>query len=312
MSMCDCQINNNGAKSGQKRLRIAIQKSGRLTDETEKLFKAAGIKLTAGRDHLLAHAENLPIDVLRVRDDDIPGLVMDHVVDWGIVGQNVLEETTMQREVDGLPTGYNEVMKLNFGDCRLSLAVPQEMDWQGPKSLEGKKIATTYPFLLKRKFKELGVNFKAVLLTGSVEVAPRADLADAICDLVCTGATLQQNGLKEVETIYESKAVLIGRDQELFPEKQAIANLIIPRLKGVMAAKESKYIMMNAPKDKLSQIKAILPGAENPSIIELEGSSDRVAMHVVSREKLFWETMEQLKELGATSILVVPIEKMLD
>ena len=149
-------------------------------------------------------------------------------------------------------------------------------------------------------------------MTGSVEVAPRAGLADAICDLVCTGATLQANGLREVDTIYESKAVLIGRDQDLFPEKQAIADLIIPRLKGVMAARESKYIMMNAPKAMLQQIKAILPGAENPSIIELEGETDRVALHVVSREKLFWETMEQLKALGASSILVVPIEKMLD
>ena len=171
---------------------------------------------------------------------------------------------------------------------------------------------TTYPFLLKRKLSEQGINFKPVLLTGSVEVAPRAGLADAICDLVCTGATLQANGLREVDTIYESKAVLIGRDQDLFPEKQAIADLIIPRLKGVMAARESKYIMMNAPKAMLQQIKAILPGAENPSIIELEGETDRVALHVVSREKLFWETMEQLKALGASSILVVPIEKMLD
>ena len=278
----------------------------------EKLFKNCGIKINESRDHLLAHVENLPIDILRVRDDDIPGLVMDHVVDWGIVGQNVLEETTMQRKVDGMPTGYREVMKLNYGDCRLSVAIPQEKEWHGLADLEGCKIATTYPFLLKRKLSEQGINFKPVLLTGSVEVAPRAGLADAICDLVCTGATLQANGLREVDTIYESKAVLIGRDQDLFPEKQAIADLIIPRLKGVMAARESKYIMMNAPKAMLQQIKAILPGAEHPSIIELEGETDRVALHVVSREKLFWETMEQLKALGASSILVVPIEKMLD
>ncbi len=311
MSMCDC-LNNKDLIKGQKRLRIAIQKSGRLTEDTEKLFKSAGIQFELNKNHLLSHAQNLPIDILRVRDDDIPGLVMDHVVDWGIVGQNVLEETMMQRATDGLPIAYKEVMKLNYGDCRLSLAIPQEMQWNGFECLEGKKIATTYPFLLKRKFKELNINIKTVMLTGSVEVAPRAGLADAICDLVCTGATLAQNGLKEVETIYTSKAVLIGRDQELYPEKQATADLIIPRLKGVMAAKESKYIMMNAPKDKLLQISSILPGAETPSIIELEGCEDRVAMHVVSREKLFWETMEELKKLGATSILVVPIEKMLD
>ncbi len=299
-------------EGSKKRLRIAIQKSGRLTDDTEVLFKNCGIKLTESRDHLLAHAENLPIDILRVRDDDIPGLVMDHVVDLGIVGENVLEETTMQRAVDGLPTGFRTLMQLNFGDCRLAVAIPNEKEWHGLKDLEGCKIATTYPFLLKRKLTEEGINFKPVLLTGSVEVAPRAGLADAICDLVCTGATLHANGLREVETIFTSKAVLICRDEELFPEKQQMLDLLLPRLKGVMAARESKYIMMNAPRDKLAEIKAILPGAENPSIIELEGEKDRVALHVVSREKLFWETMEQLKALGASSILVVPIEKMLD
>lgn len=309
MSTCTaCQNIGND----KKRLRIAIQKSGRLTDETEKLFKNSGIKIADNRDHLLAHAENLPIDILRVRDDDIPGLVMDHVVDWGIVGQNVLEETTMQRQVDGLYTGYNEVMKLNFGDCRLSVAIPTEKEWHGLTDLEGCRIATTYPFLLRRVMQQHNVSFKSVLLTGSVEVAPRAGLADAICDLVCTGATLQSNGLKEVETIYTSQAVLIGRDQVLYPEKQAIADLLIQRFKGVLAAVDSKYIMMNAPRAKLEQIRAILPGADNPSILDLEGDPDHVAMHVVSREKIFWETLEQIKALGATSILVVPIEKMLD
>ena len=286
---------SNVNDQSKKRLRIAMQKSGRLTDETERLFKSCGIKINENRDHLLAHAENMPIDILRVRDDDIPGLVMDHVVDWGIVGQNV-----------------REVCKLKFGDCRLAIAVPQEQEWHGVKDLEGKKIATTYPHLLRRALSAQGVNFKSVLLTGSVEVAPRAGLADAICDLVVTGATLQANGLKEVETIYESQAVIIARDQELFPEKQATADRILTRLQGVLTAKESKYIMMNAPRNKLKEITALLPGAENPSIIELEGDSERVALHVVSREKLFWETMESLKELGASSILVVPIEKMLD
>lgn len=303
---------SNVNDQSKKRLRIAMQKSGRLTDETERLFKSCGIKINENRDHLLAHAENMPIDILRVRDDDIPGLVMDHVVDWGIVGQNVLEETAMQRKLDGLNTSYREVCKLKFGDCRLAIAVPQEQEWHGVKDLEGKKIATTYPHLLRRALSAQGVNFKSVLLTGSVEVAPRAGLADAICDLVVTGATLQANGLKEVETIYESQAVIIARDQELFPEKQATADRVLTRLHGVLTAKESKYIMMNAPRNKLKEITALLPGAENPSIIELEGDSERVALHVVSREKLFWETMESLKELGASSILVVPIEKMLD
>ena len=303
---------SNSNDQSKKRLRIAMQKSGRLTDETERLFKSCGIKINENRDHLLAHAENMPIDILRVRDDDIPGLVMDHVVDWGIVGQNVLEETQMQRALDGQPTGFNEVCKLNFGDCRLAIAIPQEQEWHSLKDLEGKKIATTYPHLLRRAMSAAGVSYKSVLLTGSVEVAPRAELADAICDLVCTGATLQANGLKEVETIYESQAVIIARDQELFPEKKALADKILTRLRGVMTAKESKYIMMNAPRAKLQEITALLPGAEAPTIMQLEGEPERVAMHVVSREKLFWETMESLKDLGATSILVVPIEKMLD
>ncbi len=305
-------MTNNTTSREPSRLRIAIQKSGRLTDDTEELFASCGIKINENRNHLLAHAENLPLDVLRVRDDDIPGLVMDHVVDLGIVGQNVLEETLMQRQVDGLPVGYREIMNLGFGECRLSIAIPTEKEWQGLSDLEGLKIATTYPHLLRRALKAAGVNFKPVLLTGSVEVAPRAKLADAICDLVCTGATLQSNGLKEVETVYRSEAVLIARDQELYPEKQALVDLLLPRIRGVLAARESKYIMMNAPRSALPKIKDIIPGAENPSIMELEGSKDRVAVHVVSREKLFWETMEQLKALGATSILVVPIEKMLD
>lgn len=310
--MTNSTVSTSAPSEKNRRLRIAIQKSGRLTEDTEKLFRNSGIRFNENHSHLLAHAENLPIDILRVRDDDIPGLVMDHVVDWGIVGQNVLEETRMQREVDGLATGYREVMPLNYGDCRLSVAVPIENQWRGLSDLEGMKIATTYPFLLRRVLRAKGINYKAVLLTGSVEVAPRARLADAICDLVCTGATLQSNGLKEVETIYVSKAVLIARDQQLFPEKQQIAELLIRRFRGIMAAAESKYIMMNAPRSRLEEIRKILPGAETPSIMELEGSPDRVAMHVVSREKVFWETLEQLRQLGASSILVVPIEKMLD
>lgn len=295
------------------RLRIAIQKSGRLTEDTIKLFKNCGIKIEDNKDHLLSHAENMPLDVLRVRDDDIPGLVMDHVVDLGIVGENVLEETIMQRQSEGLATAYKKLLKLNFGHCRLSIAVPNEAtDYNDLNWLKGKKIATTYPFLLKKVLDSKNIDFKAVHLTGSVEVAPRAGLSDAICDLVCTGATLQANGLHETDTIFTSESVLISREDELYPEKKALLDKLIPRIKGTIAAKETKYIMMNAPVAKLNEIKAILPGAEEPSILELEGTKDKVALHVVSREKIFWETMEQLKELGASSILVVPIEKMLD
>lgn len=294
-----------------KKFRIAMQKSGRLSTETTNLLKSCGLKINKREDRLIAHVENMEIDILRVRDDDIPGLIMDHVVDWGIVGQNVLEETMLERMNEGLPVGYTEVRKLDFGDCRLSLAIPVEQEWKGVESLNGSKIASTYPNLTKRYLDQKGVSFKNVLLTGSVEVAPRAGLADAICNLVSSGATLEANGLKEVEVIYKSTAVLIQRDQELYPEKQKIAETLIKRIDGMMEAHGSKYIMLHAPKDKVKEITALLPGAENPTLVELSGNPTHVALHVVARETLFWETMEKLKDLGASSILVLPIEKML-
>ena len=288
-----------------------MQTKGRLSVETTELLESCGLKINKREDRLIAHVENMEIDILRVRDDDIPGLIMDHVVDWGVVGENVLEETTLERQQEGLPVGYNLVRKLDFGGCRLSLAIPVEQEWKGVQSLEGLKIATTYPNLTKRYLDQQGVNFKTVLLTGSVEVAPRAGLADAICDLVSSGATLEANGLKEVQVVYRSKAVLIQRDQELYPEKQAIADTLIRRIDGMIQAHGSKYIMLHAPKDKVKEITALLPGAENPTLLELAGNSTHVAIHVVSTETLFWETMEKIKALGASSILVLPIEKML-
>ena len=288
-----------------------MQKKGRLSVETTELLESCGLKINKREDRLIAHVENMEIDILRVRDDDIPGLIMDHVVDWGVVGENVLEETMLERQQEGLPVGYKQVRKLDFGGCRLSLAIPVEQEWKGVQSLEGLKIATTYPNLTKRYLDEQGVNFKNVHLTGSVEVAPRAGLADAICDLVSSGATLEANGLKEVQVVYKSKAVLIQRDQELYPEKQAIADTLIRRIDGMIQAHGSKYIMLHAPKDKVKEITALLPGAENPTLLELAGNSTHVAIHVVSTETLFWETMEKIKALGASSILVLPIEKML-
>ena len=288
-----------------------MQKKGRLSVETTELLESCGLKINKREDRLIAHVENMEIDILRVRDDDIPGLIMDHVVDWGVGGENVLEETMLERQQEGLPVGYKQVRKLDFGGCRLSLAIPVEQEWKGVQSLEGLKIATTYPNLTKRYLDEQGVNFKNVLLTGSVEVAPRAGLADAICDLVSSGATLEANGLKEVQVVYKSKAVLIQRDQELYPEKQAIADTLIRRIDGMIQAHGSKYIMLHAPKDKVKEITALLPGAENPTLLELAGNSTHVAIHVVSTETLFWETMEKIKALGASSILVLPIEKML-
>ncbi|SEA89752.1 ATP phosphoribosyltransferase [Alkalimonas amylolytica] len=294
------------------RLRIAMQKSGRLSQESQALLGSCGLKINLREQRLIAHVENMAIDILRVRDDDIPGLVMDGVCDLGIVGENVLEEESLQRQLDNEPCDYAVLSRLNFGGCRLSIAVQQESAYDGPASLNGKTIATTYPRLLNRYLKQQGVQARIVTLKGSVEVAPRAGLADAICDLVSTGATLEANGLKEVEVIYRSKAVLIQRKDLADAAQLKLINTLMPRINAVMQANESKYIMLHAPKARLDDIIALLPGAENPTLLPLAGNDDQMAVHVVSSETLFWETMEQLKSLGASSILVLPIEKMME
>ncbi|MFC1015707.1 ATP phosphoribosyltransferase [Pasteurella multocida] len=294
-----------------KRLRIAMQKSGRLSQESQALLKQCGVKINLQEQRLIAYAENMPIDILRVRDDDIPGLVFDGVVDLGIIGENVLEEEELTRQAAGETINYKKLRRLDFGGCRLSIAIPQDEAYNGISDLKNARIATSYPNLLKRYMQQQGVDFKTCSLTGSVEVAPRAGLADAICDLVSSGATLEANGLKEVEIIYRSKSCLIQRAAELSPEKQALVDKLLTRIQGVQQAAESKYIMLHAPKEKLEEITALLPGVENPTILPLAHDNSKVAMHVVSQENLFWETMEQLKDAGASSILVLPIEKMM-
>jgi ATP phosphoribosyltransferase len=295
----------------EKRLTIAMQKSGRLSDETQSLLKKCGVKLNLSDRRLLAHAANMPIDIMRVRSSDIPGLVMDGVCDLGIVGDNTLEESALERQLMGNDADYERTLGLNFGGCRLSLAMPEEFNYQGIKSLDGLRFATTYPQLLKRFASQNDINVDFCMLKGSVEVAPRVGLADGICDLVSTGSTLEANGLKEVEVIFRSKASLIQTSAPLGDTKQAILDTLLPRIKGVMKAKESKYIMLHAPKDKLDEVSALMPGAETPTVLPLASRDDLVAVHVVSTETMFWETMEALKALGCHSILVMPIEKML-
>lgn len=293
------------------RLKIAIQKSGRLSQDCQDLLHACGIKFHYNKDRLIVYAKNEPIELLRVRDDDIPSLVFDGVVDLGFVGENVLEECELDRTNRGETISYQKRKTLDFGACRLSLAVPKDIDYQGIHSLNGARIATSYPNLLARYMKTHGVSFKNCLLTGSVEVAPSAGIATAICDLVSSGATLEANGLKEVEVIFNSKACLIQKSEALDPSKQALVDKLLSRIGGIEQARESKYIMLHAPKDKLEDIARLLPGAENPTILPLAHDDDKVAMHVVSQENLFWDTMENLKAIGASSILVLPIEKML-
>ncbi|EAC1598316.1 ATP phosphoribosyltransferase [Campylobacter coli] len=293
------------------RLRIAIQKSGRLSKESVELLNKCGIKMHIHEQSLIAFSTNLPIDILRVRDDDIPGLIFDGVVDLGIIGENVLEENELERKSLGEEANYKLLTKLDFGYCRLSLALPQEKKFDNLKDFENLRIATSYPQLLKRFMKENNIHYKNCMLTGSVEVAPRANLADAICDLVSSGATLQANNLKEVKVIYQSRAYLIQKQNTLSDEKQALVDKIMLRVAGVMQARESKYIMLHAPKEKLDKIQSLLPGVEKPTILPLAHDEKNVALHMVSKENLFWETMEALKEEGASSILVLPIEKML-
>ncbi len=295
----------------ETRLRIAMQKSGRLSDDTQNLLKRCGLKMNVADRRLLAHVTNMPVDIMRVRSSDIPGLVMDGVCDLGIVGDNTLEEAALERELLNNNADYIRTTGLNFGGCRLSIAMPEEFDYQGIKSLDGLRLATTYPQLLNRFAKENGISLDFCLLKGSVEVAPRVGLADGICDLVSTGATLEANGLKEVEVIFRSKASLIQKSGELSTEKQEILNTLLPRIQGVMKAKESKYIMLHAPKDKIQEVSELMPGTETPTILPLAGREDLVAVHVVATETFFWETMEELKSLGCHSILVMPIEKMM-
>lgn len=295
----------------ETRLRIAMQKSGRLSDDTQSLLKRCGLKLNVTDRRLLAHVANMPIDIMRVRSSDIPGLVMDGVCDLGIVGDNTLEETALERELMGQKSQYIRTSQLNFGGCRLSIAMPEGFDYQGVKSLDGLRFATTYPQLLNRYAKDNGINVEFCLLKGSVEVAPRVGLSDGICDLVSTGATLEANGLIEVEEIFKSKASLIQTSSNLCTEKQSILNTLLPRIQGVMKAKESKYIMLHAPKDKIAEVSALMPGKETPTILPLAGRDDLVAVHVVATETFFWETMEKLNALGCNSILVMPIEKMM-
>lgn len=287
------------------RLRIAVQKSGRLSERSLDLVRDAGLRVVKGNNDLLYRVENYPIDLLRVRDDDIPTFVADGVCDLGIVGENVLEEGR-----NGGPTA-EVVMPLGFGRCTLKIAVPPTLDYAGPASLDGKRIATSYPRVLRRYLEAQGVSADIVTMRGAVEVAPRLKLAHAICDLVSTGATIEANGLAARDTVLESQAVLIRSPVSPEPQLAELLDSIIERMSGVVASQGAKYVMLNAPRAALDQITAILPGAGAPTVMPLSGRDDAVAVHAVCQEAVFWETLEKLKGAGASAILVLPIEKMM-
>ncbi len=281
-------------------LKIAIQKSGRLFDDSVKLLKDCGIDLKNGLNKLKTEADNFPLEVYFLRDDDIPQYVEDAVADIGIVGENVLFEKNKQ---------VNTVERLGFGKCRLSIAVGRKDNYEGVHFLEGKKIATSYPVLVDRFLQENQVSAEIHEISGSVEIAPGIGLADAIVDLVSSGSTLFMNGLKEVETILKSEAVMI-RNSDLDLQKLKLLDKLLFRIRAVRKARNNKYILLNAPNESLDKIIGLLPGMKSPTVLPL-AEAGWSSVHSVLSENEFWEIIEKLKEAGAQGILVVPIEKMI-
>lgn len=291
-----------------ERLRIALQKKGRLADESLTLLQRCGLKFRVKPNALLSHVDNFPIDLLFVRDDDIPTLIFDGLCDAGIVGENVLLESSIASS----NKHYKRILDLGSCQCRLSIAVPEGFDFVGMGSLDGKRIATSYPRLLQQYLDERKICAEILVLSGSVEVAPRMGMADAICDLVSSGQTLEDNKLKEVDTVLFSEAVFIQQQGCMPAEFNQLLTMLKRRIQSVQQAQERKYIVFHAPKSALSSIAQKLPGAESPTILSLPDNQDKVAVHVVSTERVFWDTLEDIQSLGASSILVLPIEKMLE
>ncbi|WBL24356.1 ATP phosphoribosyltransferase [Zunongwangia sp. HGR-M22] len=283
----------------KEKLRIAIQKSGRLNEDSLKILKDAGISIDNGKEQLKASARNFPVDVLYLRNGDIPQYLRDGVVDVAILGENVLVEKG-QDIIRG--------EKLGFSKCRVSLAVPKSVKYNGIEDLEGKKIATSYPNTVKEYLAEKGITADLHIINGSVEIAPNIGLADAICDIVSSGSTLFKNNLKEAEVMLKSEAIL-AISPKISKERQQILDQLQFRLKSVLNARTSKYILLNAPNDKLDDIIRLLPGMRSPTVLPLaeEGWS---SIHTVINEERFWEVIDELKRLGAEGLLVVPIEKM--
>lgn len=281
-------------------LRIAVQSKGRLFDDTMNLLSEADIKVSASKRTLLVQSTNFPIEVLYLRDDDIPQSVASGVADIGIVGENEFVERGENAQI---------IDRLGFSKCRLSLAIPKKIDYIGLKWFDGKKIATSYPNILRNFMKKNGINADIHVITGSVEISPGIGLADGIFDIVSSGSTLISNNLAEVEVVMKSEALLIG-NWNMDEQKHQILNEMLFRFEAVRSAQDKKYVMMNAPKDKIDAITEVLPGIKSPTIIPL-ADENWCSIHTVLDEKRFWEIIGKLKELGAQGILVTPIEKMI-
>ncbi|MFN5169347.1 MAG: ATP phosphoribosyltransferase [Cyclobacteriaceae bacterium] len=281
-------------------LRIAIQKSGRLQEGSLQLLKDCGLSISNGRDQLKSQARNFPVEVLFLRDDDIPQYVEDRVADVGVVGENVWVEKQRNNTL---------VRRLDFAKCRLSIAIPRGETYTGTDWLKGKNIATSYPTIVRNFLRKAGIEAGIHEISGSVEIAPGIGLADAVCDIVSTGSTLMSNGLKEVETVMNSEAVLIG-SPDLEESKNYILQKLLFRIEAVQSARNNKYILLNCPNESIPKIQAVIPGMNSPTIMPL-GKSGWSSLHSVVNENDFWEKIDLLKSLGAQGILVVPIEKMI-
>jgi ATP phosphoribosyltransferase len=281
-------------------LRIAVQSKGRLYDETMALFDEADIKLSSAKRTLLVQSTNFPVEILFLRDDDIPQSVASGVADLGIVGENEFVERQEDAEI---------VRRLGFSKCRLSLAIPKDADYQGVEWFNGKKIATSYPGILNSYMNEKGIKADVHVITGSVEIAPGIGLADAIFDIVSSGSTLVSNRLKEVEVVMRSEALLIG-NKAMSEEKKEVLRELLFRIEAVKTAEDKKYVLMNVPKEKLNDVVAVLPGMKSPTVMPL-AQEGWCSVHTVLDEQRFWEIIGKLKALGAEGILVLPIEKMI-
>ena len=283
-----------------KALKIALQKTGRLSEKSLEMITEAGMSLTNGKRTLLAQSSSFPLEVLYLRDDDIPQYVADHVADAGIIGEDVLRESGYPLEI---------LLRLGFSRCRLSIAVPKEVNYTGLDWLNGKKIATSFPRILGSFLKDNGIEAEIHFLNGSVEIAPAIGLADCILDIVSSGSTLISNGLKEAEVVMASEALLVT-SPELAAGKRGILEDFVFRIKSVLAARDNKYILLNAPNEKLDEICRILPGMKSPTVMPL-AEPGWSSVHSVLSENEFWSNISRLKEAGAQGILVIPIEKMI-
>jgi ATP phosphoribosyltransferase len=281
-----------------KTLKIAIQKSGRLNEKSVELLKNCGLSFENYKSSLISPVSNFPLEILFLRDDDIPEYVQDGIADLGIVGENVIQETEVE---------VSYLQRLGFGKCSLKIAVPNTYDIKNLSELDGKSIATTYPAILGKFLKEKGINADIRTISGSVEISPGLGLSDAICDLVSTGGTLKSNGLKPFADVMTSEAVLIGRKGS---ENEELVKELIQRIQSVLRAKETKYVVLNVNKDNLPAIIKLLPGVKSPSVVPL-AEENWVAVHTVIPERDFWDKISQLKQAGAQGIVVMPIEKII-